>query len=109
MSEVVVEAESVGKCYRLGEDFQAYSTVRDAVSNLVSPKAKRSVKTEIGALNDVSFQLERGEILGIIGANGAGKTTLLKLVSRITAPTRGSVRTRGRAGAILEIGTGFHD
>jgi len=108
MGDVVVQADGVAKRYRIGEDYQTYRTLRDAVGGLFSRRDARPRRAEIWALDDVSFEVSRGEVLGIVGPNGSGKTTLLKLVSRITAPTRGVVRTRGRAGAILEIGTGFH-
>ena len=108
MADVVVQAERVSKRYRIGEDFQSYDTLRDALERVVLRRRKAGRRRDIWALRDVSLEVERGQVLGIVGANGSGKTTLLKLVSRITQPTEGVVRTRERAGAILEIGTGFH-
>ena len=108
MADVVVQAERVSKRYRIGEDFQSYDTLRDALERAVLRRRKGARRRDIWALRDVSLEVERGQVLGIVGANGSGKTTLLKLVSRITQPTEGVVRTRERAGAILEIGTGFH-
>lgn len=109
MAEVMVQVRDLGKRYRTGEDFQSYDTLRDALERLVRRgRGRRRRRDEIWAVQDVSFEVERGEVLGIVGANGSGKTTVLKLVSRITEPTRGIVRTRGRTGAVLEIGTGFH-
>ena len=105
-----VEVESLSKRYRLGgvkED--QYKTIRDSLSRLArfSRRAK-SVRNEIWALRDVSFQVAEGEALGIVGRNGAGKSTLLKILSRITEPTSGRARLRGRVASLLEVGTGFH-
>jgi ABC-type polysaccharide/polyol phosphate transport system ATPase subunit len=107
MADVVVAADRLGKRYLVGEDLDAYDTLRGAISRLAKRERPRR-RPELWALRDVSFEVERGEVLGIVGANGSGKTTTLKLVSRITRPTSGSVRTRGRVGSVLEIGTGFH-
>ena len=105
-----IEVERVGKRYRLGEGSAAYQTIRDSVSSAfrrLAGKRDGSAR-ELWALDDVSFTVDEGESVGIVGRNGAGKTTLLKVVARITEPTRGVSRTRGRVGALLEVGTGFH-
>jgi lipopolysaccharide transport system ATP-binding protein len=75
---------------------------------LVGKSDRRANKNFVWALDDVSFDLEEGKVLGIVGRNGAGKSTLLKILSRITDPTRGTVSVRGRVGSLLEVGTGFH-
>jgi ABC-type polysaccharide/polyol phosphate transport system ATPase subunit len=104
-----IQAEHLGKRYRLGESLFSYTTLREALSFwLKSDKRSRDHRSEIWALKDVSLSIEAGEVVGIVGRNGAGKTTFLKLVARITQPTIGVVRTRGRVGALLEVGTGFH-
>lgn len=110
MSDVVIEARGLSKCYQLGQR-SAEVTFREAIiqglTSLGRPKAKARTK-DFWALRDVSFDIRRGEVVGVIGRNGAGKSTLLKLLSRITDPTSGQARIVGRVGSLLEVGTGFH-
>jgi lipopolysaccharide transport system ATP-binding protein len=116
MSNPVIRVENLAKRYRIGLKEQSTESLGQQSRNLlVSPfKYLKSVLTEpspdevFWALRDVSFEVERGEVLGIIGRNGAGKSTLLKILSRITEPTKGIVEIRGRVGSLLEVGTGFH-
>ena len=122
MSEVVIRAESLGKKYRISHQSgrQRYFTLRDVLTNKMrAPKQwiKRFASDSFSnfrknedfwALKDVSFDVRQGEALGIIGRNGAGKSTLLKIISRITEPSEGRVRIRGRVASLLEVGTGFH-
>ena len=103
----VIEVAGLGKRYRLGGTMPAYRTLRDTLAEGMRRRRSQPRET-IWALRDVSFAVEKGEAIGVIGANGAGKTTLLKILSKITEPTEGEVRLRGRVGSLLEIGTGFH-
>ena len=122
MSDVVIRAEQLGKLYRIGHRRrQSHHTLRRLLADLPG-MAWRSAQRRLGrstahrtppdnllwALRDVSFEVHRGEILGIVGPNGSGKSTLLKLITHITGPTEGWVATRGRVGSLLEVGTGFH-
>ena len=118
MSEPIITVERLGKRYRLlhATDRARYATLRDVLaSTLRAPlrlararARRRAAIEEFWALKDVSFNVNKGEVLGIIGANGAGKTTLLKVVSRITDPTEGRITLEGRVASLLEVGTGCH-
>ncbi len=110
MSDVAIRVQGLSKLYRIGER-QRYKSLRESLMKaLAAPFRQRGQRPRetIWALDDVSFEVMRGEVLGVIGRNGAGKSTLLKILSRITEPTRGRVEVYGRVGSLLEIGTGFH-
>ncbi len=113
MSNPIIEVSGLSKQYRIGQK-SPYKTLRETIMNIITSPAKLFNKNRSGenntiwALKDVSFDVQQGEVLGIIGRNGAGKTTLLKILSRVTEPTDGEVKIRGRVGSLLEVGTGFH-
>jgi lipopolysaccharide transport system ATP-binding protein len=118
MSPVAIEVEQIGKRYRIGST-ERYKTMRDSIADLAKLPLRltaslgrdrnTSAKQEtFWALQDVTFQIAQGEVVGLIGLNGAGKSTLLKVLSRITSPTVGLALIHGRVGSLLEVGTGFH-
>jgi len=117
----VIHVDNLSKQYHIGGRQERYRTARDMLSATFTAPFKRAQRLLSGnasaaanlnetfwALKNVSFDVEKGEVLGIVGRNGAGKSTLLKILSRITEPTEGLARVKGRMGALLEVGTGFH-
>jgi len=115
MSSPIIEIQGISKSYTIGKK-EAYGSLRDEIMQTITAPFRRRAKgaitnaddTTIWALKDVSFEVQEGEVIGIIGRNGAGKSTLLKILSRITEPTSGRIVMHGRVASLLEVGTGFH-
>lgn len=113
MSDIAVQVNNLGKRYRIGALMKRNDTLRDQLvdwsSKIVHRKRIEPQDNNIlWALKDISFEVKKGQVLGVIGKNGAGKSTLLKVLSRITEPSQGEVQINGRVGSLLEVGTGFH-
>ena len=111
MSDIAIRVENLSKLYHIGALRQRDDTLRDALTGLFRRSQKGAQPdddTNLWALKDVSFEVKRGEVVGIVGRNGAGKSTLLKILSRITEPTSGHAEIHGRVGSLLEVGTDFH-
>ncbi len=115
MSKSIIEVRNLSKKYNISHQ-RSYLALRDTLAGALKkpfevfkPRRKdKLLREDFWALDNVSFDVRQGEVVGIIGRNGAGKTTLLKILSRITYPAAGEVRLKGRVGSLLEVGTGFH-
>ena len=111
MSDLAIRVENLSKLYHIGKAQRRHDTLRDAITDAFKRSNVQTLERSDGtlwALKDVSFEVQRGEVIGIIGRNGAGKSTLLKILSRITEPTEGRAEMHGRVASLLEVGTGFH-
>src|SRR4051812_27833393 len=108
-SASVIRVAGLGKRYRIRHGgFERYTALRDVVANALRLRSTAETIENFWALRSISFEVRRGDVLGVVGRNGAGKSTLLKLLSHITEPTEGRIELEGRVASLLEVGTGFH-
>ena len=106
--DIAIDVQGLGKRFEIGASQGSYQLFTEKITDRVKSLGRRPKGRDFWALRNVDFQVERGETFGVIGHNGAGKSTMLKILARITPPTEGTARLRGRVGALLEVGTGFH-
>jgi len=106
--DVAVSVRGLSKSYSIAKNAVQHSTIGEALMHKLKNPLAKSRRETFWALNDVNFDIQKGDVVGIIGRNGAGKSTLLKILSRITEPTQGRIDLYGRVGSLLEVGTGFH-
>jgi homopolymeric O-antigen transport system ATP-binding protein len=112
MNDIAIRVDQLAKQYRIGLAKQRHDTLRDEIAHGISSIFRRNgwgSTDTIWALQDVCFEIRKGDVVGIVGRNGAGKSTLLKILSRITEPTKGRAEVHGHVGSLLEVGTGFHN
>jgi lipopolysaccharide transport system ATP-binding protein len=107
-SDIAISVRGLGKSYTIAHNVEQHSTLAETMLSRIRRPFQRPQRETFWALNDVSFDIKKGDVVGVIGRNGAGKSTLLKILSRITEPTRGEIDLYGRVGSLLEVGTGFH-
>ncbi len=108
MTDIAISAAGIAKSYVIRHNASDHVTLAETVLHRVMHPLTRPQKELFWALNDITFDVNRGDVVGIIGRNGAGKSTLLKILSRITKPSKGEIHLHGRVGSLLEVGTGFH-